>query len=181
MIARHGGRVVKSAGDGVMASFGSASDGRARGHRAAGAASPSTSRSSPSGWESPPATWRGTATTASGCPVVVAARLQAAADGGQILVSHIVRLLAGDRAGDRYEPLGALELKGLPEPVEALRGRVGPAPSDRRRAAPVDPTAAAARPRRSPRRIPFVGRDDAAGRPFVRAWHDAQHGPGASC
>ena len=44
---------------------------------------------------------------------------EAAAGAGQILVSHAVRLLAGDRAGDRYEHVGPLDLPGLAEPVDA--------------------------------------------------------------
>ena len=44
---------------------------------------------------------------------------EAEAEAGQILVSTPVRFLAGDRAGDA-RAVGPLELKGLPEPVEAF-------------------------------------------------------------
>ena len=54
-----------------------------------------------------------------GTPVVEAARLCAAAAGGQIVVADVVRVLARGRGGHEVSPLGALELKGLPEPVEA--------------------------------------------------------------
>ena len=54
-----------------------------------------------------------------GTPVVEAARLCAAADGGQILASDLVRALAGSRTDLVLRPLGALELKGLPDPVPA--------------------------------------------------------------
>lgn len=54
-----------------------------------------------------------------GTPVVEAARLCAAASGGQILVSDLVRALAGSRTELELRPLGALELKGLPAPLAA--------------------------------------------------------------
>ncbi len=119
VIAHHGGRVVKAAGDGVMAAFVSAS----AAVRAAIGLQEQVSRTEPElavrvGVAAGDVAWEGD--DCFGLPVVVASRLQAAAAGGQIFVTHIVRLLAGDRAGDRYEPLGALELKGLPEPVEAF-------------------------------------------------------------
>lgn len=53
-----------------------------------------------------------------GPPVVEAARLCAVAGAGTILVSDIVKVLAGGRAGRRFEPRGPIELKGLPEPLE---------------------------------------------------------------
>jgi class 3 adenylate cyclase len=55
-----------------------------------------------------------------GLPVVTAARLETAAEGGQILVTQVVRWLAGERSTATFEPLGPLELKGLPDPVEAF-------------------------------------------------------------
>jgi len=54
-----------------------------------------------------------------GTPVVEAARLCAAADGGQVLASELVRALAGSRTDLELRSLGALELKGLPDPVPA--------------------------------------------------------------
>ncbi len=56
-----------------------------------------------------------------GVPVVEAARLCAKADGGEILVTDIVRALAGSRGGFDFAPVGALELKGLEQPVVAHR------------------------------------------------------------
>ena len=53
-----------------------------------------------------------------GAPVVEAARLCAAATGGQILVSDVVRALARGR-GHPFTSVGELTLKGLPEPVAA--------------------------------------------------------------
>ena len=55
-----------------------------------------------------------------GLPVVTAARLESWAEGGQIVVDQVVRWLAGERSGATFEPLGPLELKGLPGPVEAF-------------------------------------------------------------
>ncbi len=52
-----------------------------------------------------------------GTPVVEAARLCAAANGGQILASDLVRALAGSRTDLELRSLGGLELKGLPEPL----------------------------------------------------------------
>jgi DNA-binding NarL/FixJ family response regulator/class 3 adenylate cyclase len=49
-----------------------------------------------------------------GTPPVEAARLCAAAVGGQILVADIVRALAGSRGGHLFTSVGELTLKGLP-------------------------------------------------------------------
>ncbi len=51
--------------------------------------------------------------------VVEAARLCARADGGQILVNALVHQLAGPRGDHTFKSLGALELKGISEPVQA--------------------------------------------------------------
>jgi len=55
-----------------------------------------------------------------GLVVVEAARLCAAAKGGQILASALVETLSAGRARQRFSPLGALELKGLPAPVAVV-------------------------------------------------------------
>jgi class 3 adenylate cyclase/tetratricopeptide (TPR) repeat protein len=52
-----------------------------------------------------------------GTPVVEASRLCAAATGGQILVSDLVRALAGTRHQIELRSLGPRELKGLAEPL----------------------------------------------------------------
>src|SRR3954468_6882580 len=54
-----------------------------------------------------------------GTPVVEAARLCTVAEGGDIIVSEVVRLLAGSRASAQLADRGMLELKGLPAPVHA--------------------------------------------------------------
>ena len=55
-----------------------------------------------------------------GDPVIEAARLSARAEGGQILASDLVRRMAGRRSPYRFEPQGALQLKGLPEALDAV-------------------------------------------------------------
>ena len=52
-----------------------------------------------------------------GSPVVESARLCAAATGGQILASEIVRMLAGSRTSIELRALGSMELKGLSAPL----------------------------------------------------------------
>ncbi len=51
-----------------------------------------------------------------GTPVVEAARLCAKAEGGRILATDMVRML-GSRGGQRFESIGAVQLKGLPDPI----------------------------------------------------------------
>lgn len=55
-----------------------------------------------------------------GDPVIEAARLCAAAQGGQILATDFVRGLVGRHATQTFVEVGPLELKGLPEPVDAV-------------------------------------------------------------
>ncbi|MCA1841892.1 MAG: AAA family ATPase, partial [Actinobacteria bacterium] len=55
-----------------------------------------------------------------GTPVIEAARLCAAAGGGQILASEMVRWLARS-SGGAFTPIGDLELKGLAEPVPTVQ------------------------------------------------------------
>ena len=55
-----------------------------------------------------------------GDPVVEAARLCAKCERGQILAADVVRLMAGRRSKHECVPLGAFELKGLPDPVETV-------------------------------------------------------------
>jgi class 3 adenylate cyclase len=54
-----------------------------------------------------------------GPPVIEASRLCAAADGDQVLVSDLLRMMVSGRGHD-FEPVGDLELKGMPEPVAAF-------------------------------------------------------------
>ena len=61
----------------------------------------------------------GTTATASGPPVVEAARLEAAAEPGQILCSEFVRVMARGRGNHHFDELGPLDLKGLAGPLSA--------------------------------------------------------------
>jgi hypothetical protein len=49
------------------------------------------------------------------------ARLCAQTAGGEIFTTELVRSLVRSRGGFELDPVGRLELKGLPEPVEAFR------------------------------------------------------------
>ena len=120
-IAETGGTEVKNLGDGVMVVFGSASaalgcavamqqnveqDNRQSRHPAVGL------RIGLSGGEVVPEDddyW--------GDSVIEAARLCALCEGGQILASDVVRLTAGRRSPHECRSVGALNLKGLPDPV----------------------------------------------------------------
>ena len=55
-----------------------------------------------------------------GDPVVEAARVCAAAQGGQILATDVLRAVVGRHATQSLVELGPLELKGLPEPVDVV-------------------------------------------------------------
>jgi class 3 adenylate cyclase/tetratricopeptide (TPR) repeat protein len=100
-----------------------------------------------------------------GSSVVEAARLCATADGGQILATELVRLLASGRGHD-FVARGALDLKGLPEPVLAHEVRWEPAHDTR---SPLPPALAAEGP------VDFVGRSLELGR-LEGAWKDAVEG-----
>jgi len=118
-VDEHGGREVKNLGDGLMVAFtgvGAALD-------AAVAMQQAIDRHNRSGG-SPLAVRIGVATGDAeedggdlfGEPVVQAARLCAAAEGGAILVPEVLRHLA-PRGAHEYRSIGELELKGLPEPI----------------------------------------------------------------
>jgi len=66
-----------------------------------------------------------------GDPVVEAARLCARAEGGQILATDVVRVVAGRHASQELVAVGALELKGLPDPVPSVEVRWEPADDER--------------------------------------------------
>ncbi len=55
-----------------------------------------------------------------GDPVIEAARVCATCEPGQILASDMARMLAGRRSQAGFQPLGAVELKGIPEPVQVV-------------------------------------------------------------
>ena len=89
-----------------------------------------------------------------GLPVVEAARLCARAEGGKILTTDMVRLLARSRGGFHLESLGELELEGLDDPVTAHRVHWEPLADRRQSGAPDRP-----RGRRPRSRSCHVGRD----------------------
>jgi class 3 adenylate cyclase/tetratricopeptide (TPR) repeat protein len=118
-ITASGGRLVKNLGDGVMATFSGASDAVTAAVRVQQA----LDRHNRSAADRARLQVRigisaGDVTIEEGdcfgTPVIEAARLCAAAGGGQILVSEVVRWLAGSAGGHRFTSVGALELKGLP-------------------------------------------------------------------
>ncbi len=117
------GRVVKGLGDGIMATFAGASDAVA----AAVAIQQAVDRLNRSGKAAVPLAVRvglsaGDVTfeddDVHGTPVIEAARLCAAAAGGEILASEVVRLLAG-LVDEQVTDRGLLELKGLAKAVSA--------------------------------------------------------------
>ncbi|MEQ1874646.1 MAG: AAA family ATPase [Ilumatobacteraceae bacterium] len=117
-----GGEVVKNLGDGLMVSFTSASDAvvaavaMQRAVDAAGRRRESDQLAIRVGISAGDATFENGDWF--GVPVVEGARLCAAAQTGQILVSEVVRLLAGTRGGHEFRSMGAMELKGLAHPVD---------------------------------------------------------------
>jgi len=128
-VAESGGREVKNLGDGLMVVFGSASaalacavamqqgvevDGRVRAQDIGlrvGLAGGEVTREDDDYF---------------GEPVIEAARLCARCEGGQILASDLVRLMAGRRNPHTTTTVGALELKGLPDPVDTVEVRWEP-------------------------------------------------------
>ena len=119
-----------------------------------------------------------------GTPVIEAARLCAAAGGGQILASEMVRWLARSGASTTFTPVGTLELKGLPEPVPAVRGRLGAAPGVRqfrsRRSSPTSGASSSAETTSSTAGAAVEGSGGrrAAGRPPGRRAGRGQDPPG---
>jgi class 3 adenylate cyclase len=116
------GHLVKNLGDGIMATFGGASDAvaaavaiqQAIGRLNRSSAAPLEVRIGISGGD---VVFEGE--DCFGTPVIEAARLCGAALGGQILASEMVRWLARGGEGT-FTPLGNVELKGLPEPVPTV-------------------------------------------------------------
>ena len=106
-----------------------------------------------------------------GTPVVEAARLCAAAVGGEILVAELVRLLARGRGGFVFEPIGELELKGFSDPVAACRVTWDPVVE----ADQAGDTVALPHALVVPSATGYVGREDLLGA-LERAWQEASAG-----
>lgn len=120
-LAVHRGEEVKSMGDGIMAVFGSVVDGIACAvtmqraiarHNRRHPDRPLGVRIGISVGEAAPVDgdWYGT-------PVVEAARLCAACDGGEIYLTDVTRAIAGGESMYRLVEVGELTLKGLSAPV----------------------------------------------------------------
>jgi class 3 adenylate cyclase/tetratricopeptide (TPR) repeat protein len=127
-VAEHGGREVKNLGDGLMVVFDAVTGGLA----CAVAMQQAIAGRAP---DAEPLSIRvGVALGDAefddgdyfGLPVVEASRLCARADGGEILTTEFVRLLARSRSDVELVSVGALDLKGLDEPVETFRVRWAP-------------------------------------------------------
>jgi len=91
-----------------------------------------------------------------GTPVVEAARLCAACGTSEIYATELTRMIAGSRLHQVTEPVGALTLKGLPDPVPTCRVRwepLGPAETTSTTAFPLPHLLVSAH------RIAFAGRD----------------------
>jgi class 3 adenylate cyclase/tetratricopeptide (TPR) repeat protein len=123
-VEANGGQVLKRVGDGMVAVFPAASDALtatvqiqqaiARYNRRPDALAELSIRV---GLSTGDVSWEGG--DCFGTPMVEAARLEAAAAGGQILCSDFVRMMARGRGGHEFSVIGFLELKGLPEPLAA--------------------------------------------------------------
>lgn len=123
VVDQFGGEVVKAIGDGIMATFASAADAVEAGVGAQVAVDRlgreiGTEVQIRVGISSGDVSWEDG--DCFGLPVVEAARLEGAAEPGQILCSAIVQMLAGGRAEVAFEAVGDLELKGLDGPVAAF-------------------------------------------------------------
>jgi len=133
-IERTGGEEIKTLGDGVLAVFGSAAD-------AVDCAVTMQQRvdQQTRGGTAPLAIRVGLALgdvsfdegDVFGTPVVEAARLVSAAGSGQILATSLVRAVAGGRTKAGFTDVGALTLKGLPDPVAACEVAWQPLPGPR--------------------------------------------------
>jgi class 3 adenylate cyclase/CheY-like chemotaxis protein len=119
----HRGVEVKTLGDGLMAVFDSVSDGLACAVTMQRAVSRHNQRDIDRCLAMRIGLSAGETTCAAedyfGAPVIEASRLCAEAGPRGILVSDVVRLLAGAGGIHRLEPVGELALKGLPAPVTA--------------------------------------------------------------
>jgi class 3 adenylate cyclase/tetratricopeptide (TPR) repeat protein len=121
------GRVIKTLGDGVMASFDSALGAL----RAAAAIQAAVERLDGAQRGIGIAARVGVAAgepiadgdDLHGMSVVIASRLSSAAGTGEVLVHGLVQALVASRDGLELEPLGEYTLKGIPTPVQASRLR----------------------------------------------------------
>jgi class 3 adenylate cyclase len=129
-IAGSRGVVVKHTGDGMMATFPAAVDAVAAGIAIQQAVDGHNRRGAEERFEVRVGISVGDVTFTTddcfGLPVIEAQRLEAAAEGGQILCAEIVRHLARGRGGYEFASIGDLDLKGIPDPVPAVEVRWEP-------------------------------------------------------
>jgi class 3 adenylate cyclase len=122
-IASSGGSEVKTIGDALMVSYGGAADAIAGAATMQRAVERHNRKLGENRLAMRVGISAGDATFEDGdwfgTPVIESSRLCGAATGGQILVSDIVRVLAGSRTDLALTSLGALDLKGLPGPLAA--------------------------------------------------------------
>ena len=114
-VARHGGDEVKSLGDGLLVSFSSVSAAVACGVAMQQAVAPTGLGLRVGIDAGEPIEADG---DLFGTTVVVARRLCDSAASGELLVSAVVRALAGARIGHPTTSRGLVALKGLPDPVD---------------------------------------------------------------
>jgi class 3 adenylate cyclase len=131
-VEANNGRVVKGLGDGIMATFGGASDGVA----AAVAIQQGIDRLNRTGKAPAPLSVRvglsaGDVTfeddDVHGTPVIEASRLCGVAAGGEILAADLVRALVGSATAAGFASVGPRELKGLAHALPAVRVEWEPA------------------------------------------------------
>ncbi len=124
-VTAHGGTVVKGLGDGIMVTFESAADAVAAAVAVQQAVDRYGRRVPEHAFSVRIGVSIGDVSTERGdvfgVPVVEASRLCDIATGGEILAAELVRALARGRGGFVFEPMGDLELKGLPEHVPVCR------------------------------------------------------------
>ncbi len=129
-ITAHRGTVVKHTGDGAMATFSAAVDAVAAAVAIQQAVDGHNRRGTDERMEVRVGISVGDVTFSGddcfGLPVIEAQRLEAAADGGQILCAEIVRHLARGRGGHEFAGVGDLDLKGIADPVPAVAVRWEP-------------------------------------------------------
>jgi class 3 adenylate cyclase/tetratricopeptide (TPR) repeat protein len=142
-IDQHDGRIVKFSGDGVLATFGSATSALGAAVAVQQRFEARTRRVSPNeaiavrvGVSAGDIVHRDD--DIFGTPVVEAVRLQAAAAPGQILCSDLVRALSRGRGGFDMQLVGLLDLKGLAEPVAACSVEWAPAETEAPLALPAE-------------------------------------------
>ena len=175
-ITAAGGRVVKSTGDGVMATFPGAAD--AVGAAVAVQQAIDLHNRSDEGerFEVRIGLSVGDVTVEEdgdcfGLPVVEAQRLEAASTPGQILCASIVRALARGRGGHEFRTVGSLELKGLAEPLDVDEVIWEPVVDEVDRRPGLPPLLA------TPNAFDLAGRESELAR-LTDAWKQSGEGPG---